>query len=67
MDIVVSPSYVKFSEILGILEGVEEIRNKREWVAILDCDVIEFSIILHGLEGSIFFLDEEERRGHWRF
>jgi len=67
MDIVVSPSYDEFSEILGVLEGVEEIRNKQEWIAILDCDVVEFAIILHGSEGSIFFLDEEEGRGHWRF
>ena len=61
-DIVVSPSYVKLSEDLGIFEFVDEVRDQREGVCISDCMAVKVLVILTGSKASILFLDEEEGR-----
>ena len=60
-DIVISPSYVKLGEDLGIFKFVNEVGNQGEGVCISDSMAIEVLVILARLEASILFLNEEER------
>ena len=60
-DIVVSPSYVKLGEDLGIFKFVDEVGNQGEGVCISDSMAVEVSVILARSEASILFLNEEER------
>ena len=60
-DIVVSPSYIKLGEDLGVFKFVNEVGNQGEGVCILDSMAVEVSVILARSEASILFLDEEER------
>ena len=66
-DVVISPLYVKLGEDLGIFEFVNEVRDQREGVCISDSMAVKVSVVLAGLEASILFLDEEERRSLGRF
>ena len=59
-DIVVSPSYIKLSEDLGIFEFVDEVGDQGKGICISDCVAIEVSVVLTGLEASILFFDKEE-------
>ena len=61
-DIVISPSYIKLGEDLGVFKFVDEVRNQGEGVCILDSMAIEISVVLARLEAAILFLNEEERR-----
>ena len=61
LDIVISPSYIKLGEDLGVFKFVDEVRNQGEGVCISDSMVVEVSVILARSEASILFLDEEER------
>ena len=61
-DIVITPSYIKLGEDLGISEFVNEVRDQREGVCILDSMTVKVSVVLAGSKASILFLDEEERR-----
>ena len=61
LDIVISPSYVKLGEDLGIFKFVDEVRNQGEGVCILDSMAVEVPVILARLEASVLFLDKEER------
>ena len=60
-DIVISPSYVKLGEDLGVFKFVDEVGNQGEGVCISDSMAVEVSVILARSEASILFLDEEER------
>ena len=62
LDVVISPSYIKLGEDLGVFEFVNEVRDQREGVCISDCMAVKVLVILAGLKASILFLDEEERR-----
>src|SRR5713101_7644499 len=44
-NIVVSPLYIKLGEDLCILQFIDNVRNKRKWILILDDDSIESSIV----------------------
>ena len=57
-DVVVSPSYIKLSKNLGILEFVNEVRDQREGICILDGVFIEVAIVLARSESAVLFLDE---------
>ena len=63
LDVVISPSYVKLGEDLGVFEFVDEVRDQREGVCISDCMAVKVLVILAGSKASILCLDEEERRG----
>ena len=63
-DIVVSPPHVKFGEELGVLGGVNELLNQGKWVLVLDCPLIEASVILDRAQGAILLLNKEERGCH---
>ena len=62
-DIVVSPSYIKLGEDLGIFKFVDEVRDQGEGVCISNCVAVEISVVLARSEASILFFDTEERRG----
>ena len=59
-DIVVSPSDVKFSEELGAFQTVHEFGDQRKWIAILDRDLVELTVILHWTKFAVLLFDEEE-------
>ena len=61
-DVVISPSYIKLGEDLGVFEFVNEIGDQGEGVGISDSVFVKVAEILAGSEASILFLDEEERR-----
>ena len=62
VDVVVSPSDVKFGEDLGIFYLVDEILDQWERVGVLDGVGVDISIILAGSEGvgGILLIDKEE-------
>ena len=60
-DIVISPSYIKLGEDLGIFKFVDEVGNQGEGVCISDSMTIEISVVLARSETSILFLNKEER------
>ena len=60
-DIVISPSYIKLGEDLGVFKFVDEVRNQGEGLCISDSVTIEISVVLARSETSILFLDEEKR------
>ena len=61
LDIVISSSYVKLGEDLGVFKFVDEVGDQGEGVCISDSMAVEVLVILAGLEASILFLNEEER------
>ena len=45
LDVVVSPSYVEFREEGLIPQVFKRFSNIREWVVVLDCPLVDFSIV----------------------
>ena len=61
VNVVVPPSDVHLREVLSSFQFINEGGDEGQWVCILDRVFIEISIILAGVESSIFLLDEEEQ------
>ena len=61
MDIIKTPTDIQFSKVLGPLELIDELGNKREGVLVFYCDVVKSSVVLYKSEGTIFLFDEEDR------
>ena len=61
-DIVVSPSNVKLSKDLGVLEFVDEVGDQGEGVCVSDGMFIEVAIVLAGSESAVLFFDKEAWR-----
>ena len=61
-DIVIFPADIKLSEEFGIFEFINEVRDKREGIGIMDCMFIQVVIVLAGANPSILCLDKEEKR-----
>ena len=59
-NVVISPPDIEFGEILGVFESVNEVRNMRKRVSILDGMRINVVIILARAERSILLQDKEE-------
>ena len=59
-DIVISPSYIKFGEQMISCEVIDEVIDQWEGIAIWYGPLVQVSIILHWLEFSILFSNEEE-------
>jgi len=66
-NIVIPPPDIKFGEISGVFESVDEVENTRKGVSVLDCVRIYVAIILAGMECSILLWDKEEGGCLWRF
>ena len=62
VNVVVSPSDIKFGEDLGIFHLANEVLDQWERVGIFDSMCVDISIVLARLEGitSVFFVDKEE-------
>lgn len=58
-DQVVGPAWVQFGKDPGITESLEKSQDQREWVAILNCNFIELSVVYAGSEGLVFFFHKE--------
>jgi len=63
LNIVIPPLDIEFSEIPRVFESIDEVRDMRKRVSILDHMRIYISIVLTGVECSILLWDKEER-GH---
>lgn len=66
-DIVKTPSDIKFGEVLGSLEFVNELRDEGQGVLVFHRDVVESPIVLYESESAVFLFNEEDRRCHRRF
>ena len=64
-DIIVSPSDIKLGEEFRPLEFIDEVRDERERVCVMDGMFIDIAIVLTGSEAAIFLFNEEERRRLW--
>jgi len=60
-NIVISPSDIKFHEVAGVFESVDEVGDTRKRIGVLDRMRIDVSIVLAGTKCSICFRDKEER------
>jgi hypothetical protein len=65
-DIVVAPAHVQRCEVMGALQLVDHFLDQGERIAVLDCHVVKFPVVLHRPKHAVFFLDKEEGRRHWR-
>ena len=63
VDIVVLPSNIKLGEVLCIFKFVNEVRDKRKRIGVLDGVFIQIMIVLAGAKFPILLLDKEERGG----
>ena len=59
-DIVVAPTNVEFGEVLGPFETVDNVRDEGEWVAVLDCALVQLPVVLHESKLPILLLDKED-------
>ncbi len=58
--IVVPPSDVKLCVYVCVAEVADEICDEREGVLISDCECVDLSVVLHGSQFTVLFLDEEK-------
>ncbi len=65
-DVVVSPANVELCEVLGPTKLVNELRDEREWISILDRHLVQFAVVLDWSQRAILFLNEEEGGGEGR-
>ena len=61
-DVVIPPSDVKLGKDSSILEFVDDIRDERKGVLVLDHERVQLTVILHQMEFTILLLDKEEGR-----
>ena len=61
MDVVISPMNIEFGEVVSVFQLVHEVRDERKGVGVTDGVFIEVSVVLAGVEFSVFLFDEEER------
>jgi len=64
-NVVISPPDIEFGEIPGVFESVNEVRDTRKRVSILDHMRINVAVVLAGVEHSIFLWDKKERGHLW--
>ena len=65
LDIVISPTDVKFGEDLCPLEFIDEVGNEWKGVCVTDCVFVNISVVLTGVEATILLFNKEERRCLW--
>ena len=63
VDIVIFPLNIKLGEVFCVLEFVDEVRDERKRIAILDSVLIQIVIILARMEFSVLLFDKEEGGG----
>jgi hypothetical protein len=61
LDVIESSAYVKFGEVFGVGELVDNVRDQWQWVLIINGNGIEFSVILYRSEVvGVFLRDKKE-------
>lgn len=63
---IVCSAEVEFSENTCISESVQSFRNEGQWISVLDCNIIESSIVDAESELAGLLLDEKDGRSGWR-
>ena len=58
-QLVVCIHHIQPGKVFRIFEAVEKLRDEREGIAVLDCDVVELVIVDTKTEGAIRLFDEE--------
>ena len=63
MGIVIFPLYIKFGKDSSVLEFINEVRDKGKGIGITNGMFIKVTVVLAGVEVSIFLFDKEEGGG----
>ena len=63
VNVVISPTNVKFGEQGGLLHVIDEFQDEGEWIGISDSVEVQVLVILTWTENSILFGYKEEGRG----
>ena len=66
-DVVVSPLYIKFSEMIKLLKVINKVRDEREGICVFDSVLVKILIVLNWMKFAIFLFDETEQGGLRRF
>jgi len=61
-NIIIPPLNVKLGEDSGVFEFVDDVRDERERILVLDRERVQLMVVLHWTEFTILLLDKEERR-----
>ena len=64
-DVVVASSDIKLSENVCTFKLSDNIKGEWQRVAVLDCDIVEFSVVLNEVEFAVLFLNEEDGQSDW--
>ena len=56
----IAPSYVQFSEYLRPFDSVYKLWDEWKWVFVLNCPLIQASVVNYWAKLAILFLDKEE-------
>src|ERR1700743_1801488 len=65
-ELVVGICHIEAGVVLGILEAVKKLGHKGEGITVLNCNLIELTIIDTKAEGAIWLFDEENGRSEGR-
>ena len=65
LDIVVSPSDIKFGEDFRPLEFVDKVGDEGKRVCVMDSVFVDIVVVLTRSETTIFLFDKEERGRLW--
>src|SRR5680860_1022891 len=60
-NLVVTAAKIDLAEILSTLQTVKQLIDPRQWITILDRDVVECSIVHTHAHCAVLFLDEQDR------
>ena len=63
VNVVISPTNVKFGEQGGFLHVIDEFRNEGEWIGISDSVGVQVAVILTRVKGSVLLWYKEEGGG----
>ena len=66
-NLMIATAKIDLGEILRTLQAIEQLIHTRQWVTVLDRDLIESAIVDAHSHRAVFLLDEEDRCAEWRF
>ena len=65
MDVVISPTDVKFGENLCPLEFINKVGDEWKGICIADCVFINVAVVLTGTEATVLLFNKEKRGHLW--
>ena len=66
-DLIVARLQIELGEEFQSTKLIHHFVDTRQWVTILNCDLVQFPIVDNWLSGSVFLPHEEHRCGNWAF